>query len=433
MKICAWNVRGCNNPLKLKEVSDFFRSNRFDVLGVLETRIRGNNAGRIISSTFRGLAVFCNYEVHSNGRIWLVWNPRNVSVIPLFSHAQCIHCRITHFGTNSSCFSTFVYASNDPATRLSLWNALCSLRPVQEWIVLGDFNVIRDVSERISNVLPNLDDLLDFNACIMDCGLVDLNSCGCEYTWTNNQDGLARVWSKLDRALVNGSWLVYFLSSNVNFLPPGISDHSPALVTSSAMYKLLAKLKNVRNALRIFHKENTSGLHTRLAQAKAALDDSCLSLQASPTCYSLLQSHKKALDTYLKLKSAELSMLYQKAKAEKILQHDSNTRVFYARIKERQHSQTIGEIRDHQGILRTGPAQVIEGFLSYYQHLLGGSTAVHNLDSSIICSGTCLNSNDWPELIKQVSNEEIHFALSSIDPNSSPGADGFSSGFFISS
>ncbi|KAK9750861.1 hypothetical protein RND81_02G227600 [Saponaria officinalis] len=157
---------------------------------------------------------------------------------------------------------------------------------IMEWVFLGDFNVIRDISERISNTLPNLTDIVEFNSCIIDYGLVDLSISGCEFTWNNNHDGSDRVWSKLDRVLVNGSWLARFPSSYVNFLPSGISDHSPSLVTifadlprprrfsflncwvdlpgytaliqeawdiplyGSAMFKLLNKLRKVRDALR---------------------------------------------------------------------------------------------------------------------------------------------------------------------------------------
>ncbi|KAK9690246.1 hypothetical protein RND81_09G115400 [Saponaria officinalis] len=352
--------------------------------------------------------------MHTNGRIWIVWNPRNVSVLPLVSHSQFIHCRLTHYGTNTSCFSTFVYASNDPATRLDLWDGLCSLKPsVQEWVVLGDFNVVRDISERISNTLPNLTDIVDFNSCIIDCGLVDLSSSG--YQPRPRRFSFLNCWADLPgyTALVQEAWDIPLYGS--------------------AMFKLLHKIRKVRDVLCLFHRMHTSDPHSRLLRAKASLDVSCQALQSSPTCSFLLQSHRQALDMYLKLKLAELSMLTQKAKAEKILHYDSNSSVFYARMKERQHSQTIGEICDHQGTLRFGSEQVIEGFLSYYQHLLGGSIDVQALDASDICSGPCLTSADWPDMIKPVSNSEIHTALKIIDINSSPGADGFSSGFFLSS
>ncbi|KAK9733280.1 hypothetical protein RND81_04G056900 [Saponaria officinalis] len=191
-------------------------------------------------------------------------------------------------------------------------------------MVIGDFNVIRDVSERISSVLPNLDDILAFNSCLFQCGLMDLPSSGCEYTWTNKQDGADRVWSKLDRAMVNGSWQASFSSTSVLFLPTGVSDHSPTLVSiladifrprrfsflncwismpdyhdliqdswaipviGSAIYKLLARPKNVRTALCAFHKSHTLSLSRRLTLAKNNLDSYSALLQMHHTCPFLI-------------------------------------------------------------------------------------------------------------------------------------------------
>ncbi|XP_074321237.1 uncharacterized protein LOC141657793 [Silene latifolia] len=98
------------------------------------------------------------------------------------------------------------------------------------WLVLGDFNVVRDVSERVSSSPPDLADILDFNECLLNCQLDDINGSGCEFTWTNKQDDTTRVWSKLDRALANSSWLSNFPTTHVTFLPAGVSDHSPVMV-----------------------------------------------------------------------------------------------------------------------------------------------------------------------------------------------------------
>ncbi|KAK9740129.1 hypothetical protein RND81_03G013800 [Saponaria officinalis] len=206
------------------------------------------------------------------------------SATVLFLPAHSLSCSSPWLSIFFHC--TIVYASNDPTTRLALWDDLLSFSSnVREWLVFGDFNVIRDVSERISSAPSNLDDILAFNSCLLQCGLMDLPSSGCEYTWTNKQDGADRVWSKLDRAMVNGSWQTNFSSTSVIFLPAGVSDHSPTWVTiladifrprrfsflncwifmpgyhdliqdswaipvtGSAIYKLLARLKNVRIGL----------------------------------------------------------------------------------------------------------------------------------------------------------------------------------------
>ena len=46
--ICtAWNVRGMNDPFKIKEVRKFLISNMVDVCGLLETRVRSHNSRKV--------------------------------------------------------------------------------------------------------------------------------------------------------------------------------------------------------------------------------------------------------------------------------------------------------------------------------------------------------------------------------------------------
>ena len=52
MIIGSWNIRGCNDPLKVKEVKDFFHGNNLDILAVLETRIRIPNIDKSIHQAF---------------------------------------------------------------------------------------------------------------------------------------------------------------------------------------------------------------------------------------------------------------------------------------------------------------------------------------------------------------------------------------------
>ncbi|KAK9665366.1 hypothetical protein RND81_14G107800 [Saponaria officinalis] len=227
----SFSALGCNDPLKAKEVSGFIRAEALDVLGLLETQVRKAKAVVVMGNVCSSYKVVSNYDFHSNGRIWVILNPVTVTVTPLVMHSQFIHCLVRHHSSSLQSHVTFVYASNAPAVRLLLWESLCQIsNTVLSWVILGDFNVVRDVSERISDHPPNLSEILDFNACILHCGLEDMQSTGCDYSWTNKQEG-SRVWSKLDRVLVNSTWLAQFPSSSAKVMPSGISDHSPILVT----------------------------------------------------------------------------------------------------------------------------------------------------------------------------------------------------------
>ena len=55
------------------------------------------------------------------------------------------------------------------------------------------------------------------------------------FTWSNHQDSTFLV-KKLDRVLINDTWLTLFAHSRVKFLLPEISDHSHALIQLDIPY-----------------------------------------------------------------------------------------------------------------------------------------------------------------------------------------------------
>ncbi|XP_074299600.1 uncharacterized protein LOC141630734 [Silene latifolia] len=286
MKIASWNIRGGNDPLKQQEALDFLKSHRIDVFGLLETRVKEKNALKIIRTIFKDYKLVNNYKEHSNGRIWLIWKPSSVTVTPLLYNSQFIHCEALHHATGHRFHVTMIYASNNARERDILWSHLINIRnTVKEWLLLGDFNVVRTAEEHVSKTPAHLADILDFNSCLLQCEVDDVYGTGSELTWNNKQEDEGQVWSKLDRALANSSWLTTFPATSAKFLAPGISDHSPTLVTvfedqkvharfsflncwiehpdyhttvqsawmepvnGSLQFKLFAKLKNVKTKL----------------------------------------------------------------------------------------------------------------------------------------------------------------------------------------
>ncbi|KAK9705447.1 hypothetical protein RND81_07G057900, partial [Saponaria officinalis] len=421
--------RGCNNPLKLKEVLDFLARGSLDVLALLETRIRRDKVAKVIQNHLRKYSVICNYDWHRNGRIWVIWNPITVTVLPIEMAAQFVHSR--------------------------------------DWLVLGDFNVVRSTEERVSSHLPLFSDIMDFNQCVLSCGLEDIQGTGCEFTWSNRQDG-DRVWCKLDRAMVTPSLLQTFPSASVNFLPPGISDHSPVMVTllgtqrfrkrfsflncwtkdpsymdnlqrvwnsptsGSTMFSFFSKLRRVRLMLMTLHRSNYTNIRRRVEQARDNLESCQLQLEKSPLNADLIDEERSYLANYLKLRRAELSILTQKAKFDTTLYNDSGTKFFHARINERLQAHLIGEIMDHHGQIRQGTEGVAAGFIEYYKHLLGTSLPVTELDVACV-TGERVHQQQWETLLAPVLDTDIRKVVQSIDPLRSPGPDGFSAGFFTHS
>ncbi|XP_074290703.1 uncharacterized protein LOC141617408 [Silene latifolia] len=286
---------------------------------------------------------------------------------------------------------------------------------------------------------------MQFNDCLETCQLDNLHAYGCEFSWTNKHQDGTRVWSRLDRSLVNANWLAAFPSSTVHVVLPGISDHSPLLVKvfedthcqrmfsflncwiahsqflptvknswsvsvkGSAMFKIFRKLSLLRNGLKSLLQEGFSQLPARVKQAWVDLQECQQQLQTAPSGNTLMAQETSLLATYKTLKAAELSM-----------------------IAQRRQQSIVGHITDHHGNVVQGVAAVNAAFVNYYKELLGEKQEVQPLDKEFIASGACLTEANQHSLCAAVTNEEIKAALFSIESTKSPGHDGYSAGFFKS-
>ncbi|XP_062110994.1 uncharacterized protein LOC133822613 [Humulus lupulus] len=164
--------------------------------------------GSIYTSLFSGWCFTNNNPWIDKGRIIIAWNPRVFSL----------------------------------DFRDQLWKDLQELAVAitDPWLVIGDFNEIISLHERIGKkVTTKLSS--KFMDCLTSCHLEDLKFSGCFYTWNNKQRAEEKIYSKIDRALVNSQWTDYFPNSEAVFLPEGIFDHSPILVHFALELKMEKK------------------------------------------------------------------------------------------------------------------------------------------------------------------------------------------------
>ncbi|KAK6150890.1 hypothetical protein DH2020_015822 [Rehmannia glutinosa] len=231
-------------------------------------------------------------------------------------HPQVIHVLATCLITHHINFVSFVYGLNKVADRKPLWEELERIRMVVKnpWLLVGDFNSVLSSGDRKNGAPTRPFEIKDFNNCCSTLGLSDLPSKGHFFTWTNNS-----VWSKLDRAMVDNDWLLDHPHSEAHFLPSGISDHSPCIVSMSlpssigkapwrffnmwtdhddfiplvqdnwqryirgtAQFKLRMKLKLLKADLKELNSKHYSHISSRALKAKTELKEAQSQLESSP-------------------------------------------------------------------------------------------------------------------------------------------------------
>lgn len=92
-----------------------------------------------------------------------------------------------------------VYVFNTKEERKSLWSYLdaVSRNIGSPWIVMGDFNSVLYIEDRVGGNLITMAKITEFHRCIEQCELVELPTSGRRYTWKDRHDD-SRILSKID-------------------------------------------------------------------------------------------------------------------------------------------------------------------------------------------------------------------------------------------
>ena len=81
INLCTWNVRGLNDPQKAREIKKFIEINKLQMVGLVETKVRPHNSGKVQKRLKKGWHWINNNAASSRGRIWIGWNPVEVMVL----------------------------------------------------------------------------------------------------------------------------------------------------------------------------------------------------------------------------------------------------------------------------------------------------------------------------------------------------------------
>lgn len=195
----------------------------------METRLKAHSLGGIIDRKFKNWRFVHNFEHHLGGRIIVVWDLSRVDFNPKLTTPQIIHGTLLCHVRKIKFELSFVYALNNLVKRRALWSSFSSINEDLNfpWALLGDFNNVLHPHERVNGRTVTVYEIKDFlEACSVNA-IEDLPFHGPLLTWTNKH-----VWCKLDRAMVNSTWIEQGLVGHAEFTFPGcLSDHAYCIVT----------------------------------------------------------------------------------------------------------------------------------------------------------------------------------------------------------
>lgn len=198
-----------------------------------------------------------------------------------------------------------------------------------------------------------------------------------------------------------------------------------------AMYRIVQKLRKLKQRLKRLHKSKYSNMVGRLKSAKDLLDDVQQKLQRDPKNNVVQQQEKRAYEEYTVLAKAELSLFQQKAKEVWLKEMDQNSAFFHARVVEKKSRARISRIFDGNGNMVEDEDEIAKLFIEFYNGLLGSSREdLQPVDVEVLQNGPKLSEQHKNCLMAAVTEQEIHTTIFSMDKEKASGPNGYGSGFY---
>ncbi|XP_059654268.1 uncharacterized protein LOC132300985 [Cornus florida] len=264
MSFAAWNVRGLNSPEKQTEIRKLINEHSLHLLAILETKIQEANVTAVHMKIAPSWKLFHNYPHSPLGRIWILYNPKVLTVHRMSDGAQHIHCSVTSIDDQKHFYISVVYAYNTALQRRRLWSdmvVLASLMCQSPWSIMGDFNIMRHFRETFGGSGRWNSGIIEFNECIHSAELSDLRYSVIRFTWTNKSPGVANITRKLDRGFY------VMICGHPHFLFPAV----------------VMKLKMLKCKLKQLNNKEFSDLSNRVLAAKDELQKCQVRLDDDPS------------------------------------------------------------------------------------------------------------------------------------------------------
>ena len=461
---CSYNIRGLNN--KVQCVSDFLSTNNISLVGLLETRVKKDVAKKISSEINSSFCWIDNYVNHPGGRIWVGWNHFVWDLKILSQSAQHITCFMTHKLLGTDFTISFVYGSNSAIERRDLWSDLLSISARVKnsaWILSGDFNICKDVSEKHGGNVCWTSEMGEFKDAVIRLGITDLRFGGNLFTWCDGNPS-APIFRKLDRTMVNADWLTKFGLSSSFFPNRGFSDHSPATtdlglsrncppkpfkcfdflcehpdfltvvaqcwetsIVGDPWFVLTSKLKLVKHALKQLNRR-VGNVHSNVSSNRAALclHQNSLSTNSSAEYFS---EEKRLLAEFKASLAVEESFLKQKSRVQWLKLGDSNNKYFYNACKSKWNTNKILALADEDGVTQESHTDISLVAIKYFKNLYSSHSASTTIPEDLSLPGLSQAQKDY--VSKPFSACEVFATLKSMPKHRAPGPDGFTVEFFL--
>jgi exonuclease III len=188
-KILNWNIRGINSEKKWNALANKIDECGCDIISLQETKRENfdNKYLRNFCPKKFNMFVFVP-SVGASGRLIIIWNESLFKGALEFQNDFSISVKFTCNISNDTWYLTKIYgpSHSDRKEEFLQWFSNISMPNDTDWLIMGDFNFIRNAHDR-NKPGGNITEMLQFNVAISNLGLVEIPFKGRKFTWSNMQ------------------------------------------------------------------------------------------------------------------------------------------------------------------------------------------------------------------------------------------------------
>ncbi|GKB48277.1 RNA-directed DNA polymerase, eukaryota [Tanacetum coccineum] len=384
------------------------------ILGIQETKLTqvdlfavkamwGNFQFEVASSSARG----------NSGGILTIWDPAIFSCTTTLVTDNVLIVEGNWAVNNVKCFLLNVYAPQSTQNKIEIWNFILSFMQnhVGEYIVFGDFNVVRFAHERQGTVFcQNMAN--DFNQFITAADLSDIPMGGRTFTRMNKQ---CTKFSKLDRFLVTNGILEQFPSLHGRILSNIWSDHNLILLKNEVLYYGPTPFKLFDSWL------EHDGFDNIVWDAwnEPAFTSEAIGNGGSHT-QNLATQRMDILKNIASIEKLESLDLAQKSRRHWCAHGENNTKFFHATLKRKHKKFVVSGVMSN-GMWIMNPTQVKNTFLDFFSSKFNAFNGISISHPSPHLKS--LTSTQRELLSSDFTESEIKDAVWSCGSDKSPGPD----------
>ncbi|XP_026452117.1 uncharacterized protein LOC113352521 [Papaver somniferum] len=461
MKILSWNCHGFLGKETRDHLMHLNNIHSPDIIFLSETKINDN---RILNLTNGLILPNKSYVpfVGQAGGIILLWKDGFTLEI-LNSSSNMFHALVKNDPSKGEWFLSCLYGTSYTNEQPAQWDYIKRLSTLVNipWVLLGDINITMNDSERNTNTEFTTPEVLES---FRESDLHDLGFSRNPFTGTSNSHGTGRIKSRLDRALVNSEWTLSYPDSKLLHLTQKGSDHLPIILTmynkpsqsgknwkffkhwlqnnscrdtimnawnsnktGSAAFIFFDKLSNTRHILSQWSKNIFGEINSKVTSLQQELSHLQETDVQGSNIADVLRLEKE-IDALNEIQSR-----YNRQKSRDHFYNDMDKYSKYFHIRENQIRirNKIDSLQAADGSWCQDRSSIESLLVSHFKNI--SSTSNPSVSSVFLQHiSSCISEQDNVELVAIHTKLEIHQALMTIEPWTSPGPDGFPPGFYQS-